>query len=257
MTSLSCILVDDEPLARQALAALVAEVPGLTLHGAFPSARAAEAFLDGASVDLVFLDIQMPERSGLDFAHGLVGGGLVGGGPLIVFTTAHAAYAADSYNVDALDYLVKPIRLDRLLRAVEKARAYAERVRSHAGAVSGGADGKLLVRADRRMYRVAHEDIRYVQGMKDYAMLHLADRKLMTATTLAGLAERLPPATFLRVSKSYLVNLAHVVAYDSHTVYLNGEELPLSPLHRETFGAAFEGRREAREPMTLRGRRAE
>ena len=107
------------------------------------------------------------------------------------------------------------------------------------GDVADGAGGALLVRADRRTYRVAFSDIRYVQGMKDYAMLHLSGRRLMTAATLGGLAARLP-AGFLRTGKSYVVNLAHVVAYDPHTVYLDGEDLPLSPLHRDAFAAAFE-----------------
>ncbi len=234
MTPLTCILVDDEPLARQALAGLLADVPGLALHGAFPSARAAEAFLDGGTpVDVVFLDIQMPERNGLDFARTLLDRALV------VFTTAHAGYAAESYDVHALDYLVKPIRADRLARAVERARAYVAMVRASEGEVADGVGGALLVRADRRTYRVAFGDIRYVQGMKDYAMLHLAGRRIMTASTLGGLAARLP-AGFHRTGKSYVVNLAHVVAYDPHTVYLDGEDLPLSPLYRDAFAAAFE-----------------
>ena len=234
---MTCILVDDEPLAREGLAALIGQIPSLALLGSFGSAHGADAFLTTNPVDLLLLDINMPELNGLEFARSL------NNRPLLIFTTAYSQFALDSYDLDAVDYLLKPIRLARLEKAIQKAIQYNRLLhdaRQHEE--DSVRSDHFFVRADRRHHKVLFRDVLFVKGLKDYVIIHTPDRKLITAMNIKTVSRQLPPAQFIRVNKSFLVNTAHVTAFDSTYVYLGDEEIPFGAVYRDSFLKQYLGK---------------
>src|SRR5689334_8216516 len=173
---MTCIIVDDEPLAREEMQSLIEEVSELEIIGKFSNAVTALEFLKTTTADLIFLDIEMPLVTGLEFAEQLPRQSL------IIFTTAYSKYALKSYELDALDYLLKPVDKKRLEKAINKAIAYnkllsAETVKN---TIEGNADEFLLIKADRRYYRINNKDIRFIEGLKDYVVIHTRNQKLIT-----------------------------------------------------------------------------
>lgn len=233
---MTCILIDDEPLAREGLADLIEQIPILTLLGAFGNTHDAEAFLTTKPVDLILLDIQMPEQNGLDFAHSLTTR------PLLIFTTAYPQFALDSYELDAVDYLLKPIRLMRLEKAIQKADQYRRLLQEVGQQGDRMQSDHFFVRADRRFYRVLFSDVLFIKGLKDYVIIHTKDKKLITAMNIKTVSQHLPTAQFLRVSKSFVVNTAYVTAFDSTNVYLGDEEIPFGAVYRDSFLEQYRGR---------------
>lgn len=234
---MTCILVDDEPLAREGLAALIGQVSALTLLGSFGSAHEADAFLTLNPVDLLLLDINMPELNGLEFARSL------SHRPLLIFTTAYSQFALDSYDLDAVDYLLKPIRLARLEKAVQKAAQYKLLLHDARQQQDDGMrSDHFFVRADRRHYKVLFKDVLFIKGLKDYVVIHTPDKKLITAMNIKTVSRQLPPAQFIRVNKSFLVNTAHVTAFDSTYVYLGDEEIPFGAVYRDSFLEQYMGK---------------
>ena len=229
---LSCIIIDDEPIARRGLALMASHHPLLKLMGVFPGPLEALEWMKSNSVDLVFLDIEMPDMRGIDFA------GHLPSQTLVVFTTAYSEYAACSYDLDAVDYLLKPIKAARFDRAVQKAL-----LRSADRTVPGPAEGTVMLtlRVDRRFMNIAPESIVYIEGVKDYVKIHTDTERLISRVTIKALLELLPPERFLRIHKSYVVNTQRVKAYDSTSVTLcysgsetgHGVDLPV--------GASFRG----------------
>ena len=246
---MKCIIVDDEPIGRRGMKRLVERDMRLELAGMFPSAESAEEFMKSEKVDLVFLDIQMPGITGLEFAAGLTGN------TMVIFTTAYSEYAVTSYELDAVDYLVKPIEAERFDKAVAKAvarkgllaRLHGDDARDGedsglsqpAGIETKSSDGFMVVKADRRFHRVAFSDILYAEGLKDYVVLHMRDRKLVTRLTMKNLVDTLPAGAFMRTGKSYVVNLAAVDSFDTNDLYIGDTPIPLSPTYRDNVLARF------------------
>ncbi|MBB4599927.1 DNA-binding LytR/AlgR family response regulator [Hymenobacter luteus] len=228
---LTCLLVDDEPLALNVLAEYCAQVPFLELKGRFHEALAAVEFLQGTPVDLVFLDIHMPRLSGLQLAQLLPQPA-----PRIIFTTAHAQYAAASYELPALDYLLKPVRFERFVQAAHRAQAA---LRPAAAPTPIGPaehpDEALFIRQDGRLHRVPVADLYYAEGQKEYLMLYSAAGRLLTLQSFRGLEEQLPPGRFVRIHKSYLINLRHLDFVERHRVQVRGTLLPLGETYRDAF----------------------
>lgn len=234
---MKCIIVDDEPIARKGMKRLIDSRHELELMASLESAEAAAAFLDDNKVDLVFLDIEMPDVSGLEFAR------RIPRDCLVVFTTAYTDYALDSYEVDALDYLIKPIDPERFNRAVDKALSYHSLLKSAAVAdvpAMSGAD-HIIVKADRRYVRINIDDIVYVEGLKDYVIIHLPERKVVTRMTVKGVEELLPTSKFLRVNKSYIVNSGRIDSFDNNDVYIGETEISIGASYRDTVLAALLG----------------
>ena len=234
---MTCIIVDDEPLAREEMQSLIQEVSPLQIIGKFSNAVTALEFLKTTTVDLIFLDIEMPMVTGLEFAEQLPKQ------TLIIFTTAYSKYALKSYELDAIDYLLKPVDKKRLEKAINKATAYnrllsADTVKS---TVEGNAGEFLLIKADRRYYRINNKDIRFIEGLKDYIVIHTRDQKLITAMNLKTMHQKLPAATFLRVSKSYVVNAAYIESFDNHNIYIGETEIPLGDVYRSAFFERYAG----------------
>ncbi len=228
---MNCIIVDDEPLARKGMLLLLAEIGGLSVVGSFGSAKKALDFIAENKVDLVFLDIQMPGLTGLEFA------ATIPDETLVIFTTAYSQYALDSYEVDAVDYIVKPILKERLEKAVRKARSYHDLLAENESrtTVESTSEEFILVKSDRKFHKIAFDDIQFIEGLKDYVVVHCASGKLITAMNLRTISKVLPAKNFVRVSKSYLVNTKHITAFDNHSLNIGTIEIPLGEVYRKEF----------------------
>ena len=169
---MNCIIVDDEPVARKGMKSLVEQIPQLVLIGSFKNAIAASVFMNEHTVDLVFLDIQMPGITGLEFAQS------ISKDTLVIFTTAYAEYALDSYDVSAIDYLVKPIEMNRFLKAVNKAVAYHKLLLSETPErVEEIQEEYIFIKSERRYFKINFSDILFIEGLKYYPILQTKDNR--------------------------------------------------------------------------------
>ncbi|MCE7053456.1 LytTR family DNA-binding domain-containing protein [Algoriphagus sp. AGSA1] len=232
---MTCMIVDDEPLAREAIQSLVSKVKDLHLLGSFSSANAAAAYLADNSVDLIFLDIQMPGTNGIDFAK------TIPSNSLVIFTTAFSEFALDSYEVDALDYLIKPVRFDRFKKAVEKAISHFKLLAADqfGSNIERIAADYFFVRADRRTFKIYFKDIFFIQGLKDYVVLHTGEKKIITAMNIKTIHDQLPSTLFVRTSKSYIINVRHIDSFDNNTVFIQENEIPIGDVYRNYFFEEF------------------
>jgi len=228
---MTCIVVDDEPLARQGMEMNIAHVSSLQHRGSFSNALAASDFLRKEPVDIMFLDINMPELSGLDFLKSLRNA------PLVIFTTAYPQYALESYELDALDYLVKPIRIERFLKAVNKAENHLRLLQQVEGSnqVEKIEDDFVFIKADRKFFKINFKDILYIEGLKDYVIIFTIDNKIITSMNVKTIAAQLPSSIFARVSKSYIVNVLHITSFDNEILYIQQNEIPLGQSYRDDF----------------------
>lgn len=230
---MKCIIIDDEPLAREGMQNLVAAQPNLQLQESFNSAESAARFLENNVVDLIFLDIQMPNENGLDFAKA------VPQNTLVIFTTAFPQYALESYEVDAVDYLVKPISPERLSRAVQRAEQYWKMLQVSKDSFESVDSDHIVVRSDRKNVKIMFDDILFIAGLKDYVIIHTAAKKFITWMNLRTIHGKLPKRKFLRASKSYIVNKDLIYTFDSNTVYIQDQEIPIGKAFQAEFFAAF------------------
>jgi DNA-binding LytR/AlgR family response regulator len=228
---MTCIIVDDEPLARQGMEINIASASFLQLTGSFSNALAASDFLRQSNVDLMFLDINMPELSGLDFLKSLRDA------PMVIFTTAYPQYALESYELDALDYLVKPIRIERFLKAVNKAENHLRLLQQEGNnnQVERIEDDFVFIKADRKYFKIYFKDILYIEGLKDYVIIYTKESKIITSMNIKTIASQLPSAIFARVSKSYIVNTLHISSFDNELIYIHNNEIPLGQAFKDDF----------------------
>jgi DNA-binding LytR/AlgR family response regulator len=226
-----CIIVDDEPIARMGVEMLVKRIPALELVGSFESAEAASEFIVENIVDLIFLDIRMPGTSGIEFAQ------TIPKTTLVIFTTAFAEFAVDSYEVDAVDYLVKPIKPKRFEKAVEKAIGYHSMLLSEEKNidVQQVETESIFIKSDRRFFKVSFEDILFIEGLKDYVIIQKEDQRLITHLNLKNIHELLPQDRFLRVNRSYIVNKKHIDSFSNNDVFIRNYEIAISNFYRDTF----------------------
>lgn len=231
---MNCIVIDDEPLAREGMILLIDKSPQLTLCGSFSNPLDTIEFLKENKIDLIFLDINMPEISGLEFVKTLVNS------PLIIFTTAYPQYAIDSYELDVVDYLLKPIRFERFIKAVNKASNYIELLQSSAtNKIESVSEDFIYIKADRKFFKVFFTDILYIEGLKDYVILYTNEKKIITAMNVKTIFDQLPQNIFARISKSHIVNTEHIVSCDSQNVYLQNAELTIGNIFRDDFFRNF------------------
>ena len=177
---MNCIIVDDEPLAREAMKLLIEESSNLQLIGSFNSASTASDFMEQHVTDLVFLDIQMPGITGIEFAR------TISKKTLVIFTTAYTEYALDSYEVDAIDYLIKPVEAERFQKAVDKALSYHSLLlKEEKEAIETVVTADyFFVKAERRYFKVNFSDILFIEGLKDYVIIQLSDQRIITRMSL-------------------------------------------------------------------------
>ena len=237
MTSLRCFVVDDEPLAVKMLENFIARTPFLELVASFTDPVLALSEMRTQAPDLVFLDIQMPDLSGMELSR------MVPAGTRIIFTTAFKQYAFESYEVSALDFLLKPIRYQKFLEAAEKARewfALKEAATAAPAAPAPEAKTSTFFKVDGALRKVEFDDILFVEGMKDYVMVFLASQKqpLVTHVTMKGMEEMLPAGQFMRIHRSFIVALDKVASVSgAGDVKVGDRLLHVSDAYREAFDA--------------------
>lgn len=229
-----CIIVDDEPIAREGIKILVAEIAQLELLKSFNNAEDASVFITEVSVDLIFLDINMPGINGIEFARSIPKQ------TLIIFTTAYSQYALDSYEVDAIDYLVKPIDSAKFRKAVNKAIVYHSLLMNEEKeSVELNEEGFIFVKSDRKYFKVNLHEILFVEGLKDYVIIQMEDRRIITRMTLKAIHELLPAQIFFRINKSYIINKTHIDSFDNNDVFINKYEIAIGNLYRDEFFQIF------------------
>jgi DNA-binding LytR/AlgR family response regulator len=232
---MKCILIDDEPLARQGLEKMLGNITSLELADSFSNALDANEYLKNNEVDLMFLDIEMAALNGLDFAKSLVNK------PLVIFVTAYPQYALDSYEIDAIDYLVKPVRMERMLKAVNKAENYLkllQKSREEPETASIEND-YVFIKSDRRFVKIFFKEILFIEGLKDYVIIQTESKKVLTAMNIKTIHAQLPEKNFTRVSKSFIVNTDHIISVDTHSIYIKEEEIPVGSNFKEEFFEKF------------------
>ena len=233
---LRCIAVDDEAYATRLLASYIQKIPTLTLVGTTTNPIEALHWVQEGRADLVFLDIQMPELTGLQFLK------ICGHRCKVILTTAYPEYALEGYEHDVVDYLLKPIAFDRFLRAVQKAQALlpAPTVAALPPAPTPGtapASSSLFVKGEskNKFLRLDYADILYVEALKNYVSIVTPEQRVVTYQTLKDLSEQLPQPPFLRVHKSYLVSLDKIRMVDGNTIYIEDQQIPVGETYREAL----------------------
>jgi DNA-binding LytR/AlgR family response regulator len=244
--TLSCIAVDDEPLALGLVCAFIEKTPFLQLTGRFSSAVEALQHLLQHPVDVIFLDIQMPDLTGLELARVLERSTRGAHTTRIIFTTAFDQFALDGFRVDALDYLLKPFNYEEFLRAASKARNYFELVHRPEPAPvaivpatpAETTDDYLFLKVEYQLVRVAYSDILYIEGLKDYVKVYRQSdpKPLLSLTSLKTLEEKLPARQFMRVHRSFIVSLDRIDAVTRNSVQIGPTTIPVSDQYKEVFG---------------------
>ncbi len=238
--TLRAIAVDDEPLALEVIERFSQKIPSLELINTFQSPIEAMEYLKENPVDLLFLDIQMPDLTGLQFLQSLTEK------PMIIFTTAFTEYAVDSYEFDAVDYLLKPVLFDRFYKAVNRAELQLqakEALQAQDGddAVGNGKDF-LFIKSDTRFFRVSLSDILLIEGMRDYIAVHTPKQRILTLMSMTNMLKKLPSDRFMRVHKSYIIGLDHIALIQHNRVFINDKEIPISSSYKEEFLRFVEGK---------------
>lgn len=225
-----CIIVDDEPIARIGMKKLIAEIQLLDFVADFEDAESASDFLRNDQVDLIFLDIQMPGINGIEFARSIPKH------TLVIFTTAFSEYALDSYEVDAIDYLVKPIEEERLAKAVQKAIAYHTLLLNEEKENVGNIESDhIIVKSERKFFKVNYKDILFIEGLKDYVIIQTESKRIITKMYMKNILELLPQNIFFRVNRSYIVNLNRIESFDNNDIFIDTYEIGIGNSYREAF----------------------
>lgn len=226
---IKCLVIDDEPLALQQLAAYVAKTPFLTLVAECQSAMEAREVIEKQRVDAIFVDINMPDTNGMDFVRSL------SAPPIVVFTTAYSDYAVEGYRVDAVDYLLKPFGFDDFTRAALRVKKRYE-LENQAQMASLADDDSIFLKTEHRIVRVSIADIRYVESMSEYLKLYIeGQRPVMMLFSMKRMEERLPPF-FVRIHRSYIVNMKKIVEVSKNRVMMDAETyLPIGDNYKDSL----------------------
>ncbi|WP_235298363.1 LytR/AlgR family response regulator transcription factor [Portibacter marinus] len=224
------LIIDDEPLALDVLETFIEQMPEVNLVQRCENAFEANDALKKHDIDLIFLDIQMPQLTGIDFYKSLKNP------PEVIFTTAYSNYAVEGFEMDAVDYLVKPISLDRFMKAVNKA---TEKIgsKSDSGSAGNDDDEYIFVKADKKLIKVNYNDILYIEGLKDYVIIRMETGRVITLQTMKSLEDKLPEKFFKRIHRSYILGLNKIQAVVGNTVEVleNGKvkQLPIGKNYRD------------------------
>jgi len=237
--NLRCITIDDEPLALSLVSRFIEQTPFLQLVGQYSSAVQALKAIQEQQVDLIYLDIQMPDLNGIELARIISKGS---GSPRIVFTTAFAQYSLEGYKVDALDYLLKPFSYEEFLRTATKAHDYFKLISRSATEPAPGQgteeqDRFLFLKVEYQWIRIALDDILYIEGLKDYVRVHRAngEKPVMSLTGLKDLEDKLSARRFMRVHRSYIVALDKIISMTKNTLQVGKETIVVGGPYKDSF----------------------
>jgi len=222
MQPLNCLIIDDEPLARKGLKEYIQDIDFLRLDGECDTPLKATQFLSEGRIQLLFLDIQLPRITGIEFLRSLRQP------PPVIFTTAYPEHALEGFELNALDYLVKPVSFERFLRAALKAREYYEVRQQGTPIVEEQKEDFFFVKADNKLVRIFFSDVLFVEALQNYVAIHTKERKLITYLTFSAVADYLPPDQFIRTHKSYIVAAAHVENIEGNEIRIGNHHIPIS-----------------------------
>lgn len=232
MRKIKCLIVDDEPLALDLIEDYVLKTPFLELVNKFNSPFQAIEALQNEKIDLIFLDIQMPGLSGIDFSK------LLHNGPKVIFTTAFSQYALDGFKVDALDYLVKPISYQEFLKASNKALTWFSMIEQNSDYKKVELpNSSIFVKSEYKLLKVELADILYIEGLKDYVKIYLKDQSkpILSLMSLKNLEEKLSPEQFMRVHRSFIVNLHQISKIERNRIVFGSVYIPIADNYKEQF----------------------
>jgi two-component system, LytTR family, response regulator len=225
---LHCLAIDDEPLALELLEDNISQVPFLQLAGKCSNAMEAIQFLKGHSVDLIFLDIQMPGLTGLQFIQSLTQR------PMIILVTAYEKFALDGFNLDVVDYLVKPVPFDRFIKACNKAWELYQ-LKNKTTTTTENAPEYFFVNVEYSLHKVEFADILWIEGLKDYVKINLksSSKPIVTRMSMKALEDQLPPSKFLRTHKSYILAVAAISSIRKNSVFVGNTEFPVGDSYKD------------------------
>jgi len=231
--TISCIVVDDESVAREIIETHLSKIPNIAIVGSFSNAIDAFSCLREHAIDLVFLDINMPEISGISFAKS------INKNSKIIFTTAYRDYAVEGFELQAVDYLLKPISFDRLLKAVTTYFEIYSDLHENEIATRNNTDF-MFVRADRRMVKIDFDDIIYIESYSDYLKIHVTDETIVTRQTISAIEAKLPSGQFLRIHRSYIIALKHISSFTNEEISINNKALTISRSYKKEVLSVLE-----------------
>lgn len=239
---ISCVAIDDEPLALDLIKDYTRKVPFLELRATFDNAIESIEYLKNNKIDLLFLDIQMDELTGIQLLH------VLKDKPLVIFTTAYDSYAVTGYELDAIDYLLKPISFERFMKAAEKvydrmsAKQNTGTAVKEVVTVNGNTDDYFFVKTEFHLEKLKFSDILYIEGMGDYLMIHTQTKKIMTLQNFKKAEEVLPEGNFCRVHKSYMVALDKIESIERNRIKIGSALIPISDSYKKVFYDLIEKR---------------
>ncbi len=240
MMKIRCIVIDDERLAREYIINYIAKIPQLELVGDFNSPLKAMNLIKERKVDLMFLDIQMPDITGINFMKSLEHK------PEVIFTTAYQEYAIEGFNINATDYLLKPFSFERFFQAVNKVIDKFELKSDNKNAAADItrnetkiADGYLTVRADRKLYKINFDHILYIEGQRAYVTFHTENKKITALASLKELEDALPKDDFIRVHKSYIVSVREILSLEGNILEVHKTKLPVGKNYKDAVLKIF------------------
>ena len=219
---IKCVIIDDEPLARKGLKEYVSDVDFLELVGEFDNPIKATELISRGEVQLIYLDIQMPKLNGIDFFKSLAKA------PPVIFTTAYPQYAVEGFELNALDYLVKPVSFDRFFKAALKAKEYYEIREKNVAEGTHNAAGYFFIKADNKLIKLIYDDILFAEALQNYVVIHTKERKYITYLTFKSVEEYLPEEKFLKTHKSYIVATDKIDSIEGNNIRIGTHDIPIS-----------------------------
>ena len=233
---IKCIIVDDEPLAQDVLEDHLQQLPYARLQGKFNNAWDALKFLAVTEVDVILLDIEMPEMNGIDFLKSL------SPAPLTIFTTAYRSYAFDGFELGAIDFLLKPVSFNRFRLAMEKARDFLS-LKTHNSSFEAGADAPdfVFVKSGVQRVKLFFDEVTHIQGLKDYAIIYAPGKKVVIKGSVKSMLEIFPPARFIRVHKSFIVARDKINRIEKNRIIINDNLIPIGRNYKEEVDKEISG----------------
>lgn len=219
---INCLVVDDEPIARKGIIEYIRQIEYLNLVAQCKSAAEAAGLLQKSKIDLIFMDIQMPKLTGIEFVRALADP------PLIIITTAYSEYALEGFELDVVDYLLKPISFARFLKSAEKAQNYMHAKEKNVSIT----DDFFFIKCNGKIEKIVMADVDYIEAMANYVIIHTRQKKYITYLTFSGIEEQLPTNLFVRIHKSFLVAISAIETIDGNEIITNSARLPISKNYR-------------------------
>jgi DNA-binding LytR/AlgR family response regulator len=236
MTQLRCIAVDDEPLALDVIENHLSSFKDFKLVAKCNNAIEASECVKNQDIDLIFLDIQMPEISGISFARSL------DKPPMIIFTTAYSEYAVEGFELKAVDYLLKPISFSRFERAIEKVREYNQlRINVKQAETTELDSEHIFIKANQKLIKIRYDEIQYVEAFADYVKIFIPEKRIVTLQTMKKMEQKLPPHLFQRIHRSFIIGINHIDSYSTSEVEINGVKMPIGKNYKSAFIELMKG----------------